>query len=339
MTALQSEQNHKFMNDSSLTSNIFITVVMPLYNKEQYVAHTVASVLGQSHQNFELIVINDGSTDGSADVVGQIQDSRIRLTTQTNQGVSKARNNGVLDARGNLIAFIDADDLWYRDHLKHLLLAYTKYKHAGLFCNRFVTNQLKENNAFRDIGVEYTECPHYVRNVVGRGPVVWTSAAMIRKDVFLSAGGFPEGISHGEDIALWIKASRCAPIVFSTYVGALYNQVEDGLTSRLVKYPDGAVAALNEIISSADLNEKCRQDYIDLRADIALSHVMTAYRFGDKEVAAEFLNVATGSASRKKKYLLLRSLSYMPSGICRTCTLIYIKIWHLLARFRELNAH
>jgi glycosyltransferase involved in cell wall biosynthesis len=327
------------MNDSSQTADIFVTVVMPLYNKELYVGGSLASVLGQSHQNFELIVINDGSTDGSADVVEQTQDSRVRLISQANQGVSKARNNGVLNARENLIAFIDADDIWYRDHLKYLLHAYTKHRHAGLFCNRFVISQLKENITFRDAEVEYKECRDYANNVVRGGPVVWTSAAMIRKDVFWSAGGFPEGISHGEDIALWIKASRCAPIVFSTYIGALYNQVEDGLTSRLVKYPDGAVAALNEIIHSADLSEGCRQDYIDMRADIALSHVMTAYRFGDKKVAAEFLNVAAGSASRKKKFLLLRFLSYMPSGLCRICTLIYIKIWRLLARIRESDAH
>jgi hypothetical protein len=339
MNALESEQNHKFMNDSSQTSNLLVTVVMPLYNKEQYLADTVASVLDQSHQNFELIVVNDGSTDGSADVIRQIQDSRIRLIDQANQGVSKARNNGVLNARGELIAFIDADDLWYCDHLRHLLSAYSKYKHAGLFCNRFVTIQLRENNALSDVVTEYTECPNYVRNVVDGGPVVWTSAAMIRKDVFVIAGGFPEGISHGEDIALWINASRCAPVVFSTYIGALYNQVEDGLTSRLVKYPDGAVAALNEIISSANLDEECKQDYIDLRADIALAHVMTAYRYGDKGVAAEFLNVAGSSARRKKKYLLLRSLSYLPTVLCRICTLFYIRIWHVWARIRESNAH
>jgi glycosyltransferase involved in cell wall biosynthesis len=153
MNALESEQNHKFMNDSSQTSNLLVTVVMPLYNKEQYLADTVASVLDQSHQNFELIVVNDGSTDGSADVIRQIQDSRIRLIDQANQGVSKARNNGVLNARGELIAFIDADDLWYCDHLRHLLSAYSKYKHAGLFCNRFVTIQLRENNALSRDGI------------------------------------------------------------------------------------------------------------------------------------------------------------------------------------------
>jgi glycosyltransferase involved in cell wall biosynthesis len=327
------------MIDSAQIADELVTVVMPLYNKEGYVGDAIASVLDQSYGNFELIVINDGSTDSSVQVIERFQDCRITLVNQVNQGVSKARNSGVERARKNLVAFIDADDIWYRDHLKYLVQAFKKYHQAGLFCNRFVINKLKETIVERNVYVEYEECPNYAHSVVRGGPVVWTSAAMIRKDVFMRAGGFPENASHGEDVALWVKASRCAPIVFCSYIGAVYNQVQDGLTSKLVKCPDGAVDALNEIINSKDLDQKSRQDYMDMRASIALSHVMTAYKFGNKHVARDFLRLASGSKRHQKKYLLLMILGCAPGTMCRFATMGYIKIWHKLVKIREWCAH
>jgi glycosyltransferase involved in cell wall biosynthesis len=327
------------MIDSTQIADELVTVVMPLYNKEGHVEDAISSVLDQSYGNFELIVVNDGSTDSSVQIVEQFQDCRITLVNQVNQGVSKARNSGVQRAREKLVAFIDADDIWYRDHLKYLVQAFEKYPLAGLFCNRFVISRQKETIVERNVYAQYEECPNYAHSVVRGGQVVWTSAAMIRKDVFMEAGGFPENVSHGEDIALWVKASRCAPVVFCSYVGAIYNQVQDGLTSKLVKCPDGAIEALNGIINSEDLTQDDRQDYMDMRASIALSHVMTAYKFGNKHVASDFLRLASGSKRHQKKYLLLMILGCMPGAICRFATMRYIKIWQKLLKIREWHAH
>ena len=93
------------------------SIVMPLYNKEREVSTTISSILSQTFKNFELLVVNDGSTDLSVQVVEKITDIRVRIINQENAGVSAARNTGVRLALSELIVFIDADDLWHPDFL------------------------------------------------------------------------------------------------------------------------------------------------------------------------------------------------------------------------------
>jgi len=88
------------------------SVVIPLYNKERSVKNTIESVLNQTFQDFEVIVVNDGSTDNSLEVVKSFNDERIRIINQKNSGVSSARNRGIKEAKYEWIAFLDADDLW-----------------------------------------------------------------------------------------------------------------------------------------------------------------------------------------------------------------------------------
>ena len=88
------------------------SVVIPLYNKEQYICRAVDSVLNQTYEQFELIVVDDGSTDRSAELVENIKDDRVRVIRQDNQGEGPARNSGVLAASNHWVAFLDADDAW-----------------------------------------------------------------------------------------------------------------------------------------------------------------------------------------------------------------------------------
>ena len=98
----------------------YFSVVIPLYNKEEHILATLNSVLQQTFKDFEVIIVNDGSTDNSVNVVAQIKDKRIQLLTLDNQGVSYARNYGVLKSKANFIAFLDADDIWFPNHLSDL---------------------------------------------------------------------------------------------------------------------------------------------------------------------------------------------------------------------------
>src|SRR5579885_1362295 len=108
-----------------------LSVVIPLYNKAPHVARAIESVQRQSVRDFELIVVDDGSTDGGAGIVGAIDDSRIRLITQPNAGASAARNRGVGEARGELIAFLDADDTHNPLFLEEILGLAARHEEAG----------------------------------------------------------------------------------------------------------------------------------------------------------------------------------------------------------------
>jgi glycosyltransferase involved in cell wall biosynthesis len=101
---------------------------MPVYNVEKYVAESIQSVLDQTYSDFELNIVNDGSTDNTANVVRSFQDARIRLITQENKGVSVARNKGIEAALGDYIAFLDGDDLWCPDCLAKMIAKRLKLK-------------------------------------------------------------------------------------------------------------------------------------------------------------------------------------------------------------------
>ena len=106
---------------------VLVSVVIPLYNKKNYIRRAIRSVMMQTIEDFEIIIIDDGSIDGSGDVVKTFLDSRIRLIRQENQGVSVARNNGVSNSRADFIAFLDADDEWLPRQLEDLLRLRKKY--------------------------------------------------------------------------------------------------------------------------------------------------------------------------------------------------------------------
>lgn len=116
-----------------------ISIVIPLYNKEKSIVATLQSVLAQTYTDYEVIIVDDGSTDGSADIVReyvrtlQIDDFKIQFLSQDNAGVSAARNRGIWEARGEYVTFIDADDLWASDYLETLVSLIKDFPNAGLY--------------------------------------------------------------------------------------------------------------------------------------------------------------------------------------------------------------
>ena len=119
----------------------FISIIIPLYNKKSIVSRSIQSVLGQSYQDLELIVVDDGSTDGSVAVMEQIKDKRIRLIRQENGGPSKARNIGTKNAKGDWIIFLDADDEMTEGALAHFSDLVTSHIDANFFCCEFIVNR------------------------------------------------------------------------------------------------------------------------------------------------------------------------------------------------------
>ena len=129
----------------------FFSVLIPLYNKENFVKQTITSLISQSCQDFEVVIVNDGSTDNSLDVVYSLKNEKFKILNQKNQGVSAARNNGAAISQGQWIAFLDADDLWKPDHLQELKKCIDKLPEAELVSTSY---KIK-------LQAEYLKTPNY----------------------------------------------------------------------------------------------------------------------------------------------------------------------------------
>ena len=217
---------------------MIISVVIPLYNKEKKIEYTLKSVFTQTFQNFEIVIVDDGSTDNSVEEVEKFTDSRIRLIHQTNAGVSAARNRGIEAASGELIAFLDADDVWMPEYLATQYGLYQKYPECSVYACNYefrdsegkVTPTIIRKLPFEgDDGIlsnyfEVASCSH---------PPLWTSAVVVKKSAIQAIGGFPIGIKSGEDLLTWARLAVSGTIVYSKTVQAIYNLGEGYILTNL----------------------------------------------------------------------------------------------------------
>lgn len=197
-----------------------ISVVIPLYNKASIIERTVKSVLHQTFSDFELVIVNDGSTDGSLEIVKNIPDDRIVIINQTNGGPSKARNTGTKAAKADWIVFLDADDELMPDALEHFWMLQSKYREADIYnCKRYIRskNGMTPTNLTQDGYVKNNmkEC-YYGRCMPGEG------ASMYQKQVLLS---FPydEIIRRFEDAELLIRMLPHVKVYSDSHIAHIVN--------------------------------------------------------------------------------------------------------------------
>lgn len=205
-----------------------ISVIIPLYNKKGAIAAAIRSVLGQSYNDFEIVIVNDGSTDSSVSEVEGIKDSRIRLINQANAGVSAARNRGIEEAKGEYIALLDADDEWHPDYLAIQARLAEDYPQCDVFAVNYrfcdakgkITNTIIRNLPF---ATGHGVLSNYFKVASTSHPPLWTSAVIARKKAFLEIGGFPVGIKSGEDLLTWARLACRFQIAYSEKVCATFN--------------------------------------------------------------------------------------------------------------------
>ncbi len=226
------------------------SVIIPLYNKAPYIRKALESVLAQTYTDYELIIVDDGSTDGSAEIAEAILQEairqqgyeakgmensaadtlasclsplafRLRLLKQPNQGVSAARNAGVAQAHGEYLAFLDADDWWDSTYLERIAQLIEDYPDAGLYACNYIYYKPGKTHVALHIPTGYINYPkaYYESDAMP----VWTGAAMIPRYVYEEMGGFPLGIKLGEDFLLWSKIALRYPVAFLNEPLAWYN--------------------------------------------------------------------------------------------------------------------
>ena len=167
------------------------SVVIPLYNKANYIENTIRSVLDQTCDDYELIVVDDGSSDNSLELARKYESDRVRVIAQANQGVSVARNTGIENARGTFIAFLDADDQWEPQYLQNIHALTEQYPESAIFVTAYAVDMGNGKIHYSTRLEPETGClPSYWLTLAKGYDFVWTSATVIRRDALMEAGLF-----------------------------------------------------------------------------------------------------------------------------------------------------
>jgi glycosyltransferase involved in cell wall biosynthesis len=305
-----------------------VSVVMPLYNKEKDVSRAIDSVLSQTAKEFELIAVNDGSTDKGPEVVRAFKDQRIRIIDQPNQGVSAARNKGIAEAKADLIAFLDADDEWKPDFLEIILRLKRKFPTCSVFATNYFFSLPDGSNRptlLRELPRDFHEAilPDYFAIASRSDPPLCSSAVAVTKTAITSTGGFPAGITSGEDLLTWARLAARFQIGYSTKPCSIhYNpQTVSDRPGRMPQEPDKVGDSLRDLLNNAD-----SATIPGLKAYIALWHRMRAVIFiqlGDKKNARKEVRVAMRFAPSLRLSLLL-FIAILPASLAAKA-LMYIK--------------
>jgi glycosyltransferase involved in cell wall biosynthesis len=290
-----------------------VTVVIPLFNKALHIRRAVESVLNQSFQEFEIVVVDDGSTDDGAEIVRSMTDARIRLFQQPNRGVSSARNKGIKEARHELISFLDADDNYNPDFLAIIVDLAARHEGAGAYGTSFEI--IKENlrrgisrpSSLREAAGAKDILIHDFFKDALSGWVIWSSATAVPKKTFDAVGLFPEGVPLGEDWDMWMRIGARFPIAVSSYIGAIYHREASNRTDtgRIRGIEFELVRTGLRLLSSAPLDEEKRRH---LREFVSKFQIITARQW-----------ILLGQRSRARNLLLQ----------CRTKRFIVSKAWWL----------
>ncbi|MEM7166542.1 MAG: glycosyltransferase [Planctomycetota bacterium] len=226
-----------------------VSVIVPLYNVERFVEKAIRSVLEQTFADFELLIVDDGSTDNSVQICRGVEDPRIRILSQENRGVAEARNHGIRAARGEFVALLDADDMWVPEKLQQHVEQLRAHSNVGISFSRcmFIDEHDSPAGLYQMSKIRDVEAEDFLyRSPVGNG-----STAVMRRQVFLDAAiedaelgecyFDPDRALHpSEDVECWFRIATTTDWLFL------------GIAAPLTHY------RLNAAGHSADVEKKSR---------------------------------------------------------------------------------
>lgn len=307
-----------------------ISIVMPLYNKETEVERAIQSALAQSFRDYELIIVDDGSTDRGPEIAAATGDSRIRMIHQENAGVSAARNRGIEEARADLVAFLDADDEWKPDFLETILRLRKKFPSCKVFATQYFFCSPNGRRpaiirglpaGFRDgVLIDYF-------NIASRSdPPLWTSATAVDKDAIKELEGFPVGIASGEDLLTWARLAIRHDIAYHNEPKACFwaPVLVSDRPGRVPNIPDFVGDELAKLLKNSDPG-----GFPGFRRYISLWHRMRAVIFiqlGEGRKAREEVKKAEYYYGKGLKLCILGAISEMPGGLAKKTFTFYRRL-------------
>lgn len=293
-----------------------VSIVIPLYNKEKYICRTLNSVFSQTVKNFEVIVVDDGSTDNGPEKVAEYKDSRLRLVRQRNQGPGAARNRGIKEAGATFLTFIDADDEWLETFLEVSIENLRKYPECvlstvGFFYDK-ITGPLGNIMKFGVWQLNQGMNPLEIKSVLDS--VHSAGTVMCRRGLILEYGGFYEKrCNYGEDSYLWLKILLNHKIIRDPRPLFIYHTEasEYGSIARRDFYPPKPY-----LLDPHPIREVCPEIYKDTLEDFlsywALKYCHRCMDASIEESFTDFEEAFPAMKKWKREYLKLKIKKMFP---------------------------
>lgn len=329
--------------ESSTTPKI--SVIIPLYNKAPYIKRALNSVITQTIQDFEVIVVNDGSRDGGEKIVEKYGDSRIHLINQENQGVSAARNQGIGAARAELVAFLDADDEWLPEFLETILRMREMWPNAGIYATSiYVTYKdsiEKEVKICNDIGSDSDTLiyDYFKHSQMGKS-VVNSSTVTIPKKILYKVGLFNRDATEFEDLDVWCRIAYYYDIACSKNPQVIIHKECSNINSRMIKNKVPTQIPFEAFLEKVPRDElENHKHYDSIMNYIASLRFSLAHRcviYNEREKIRTILKPVTGVNYLPRKMLYL-SISLMPNSLFLSVYSIIRKVYHFVQHCKNLN--
>lgn len=254
------------------------SVVVPAYNHEQFISRTIDSVLAQDFSDFELIIVDDGSIDTTAERVRSYADPRIRLIVQANAGEAGARNAGIALACHEWLAFLDGDDYWFPNHLSEVARVVAMHPSVG-----FVSTSCASGSEWQatrpDDTSDLVECSSFFK-LAGRDlSVVYPSSAVIRRSVVAAVGNFSSLRRRGTDQEYWARVGLVTPLAHSHAKTVYYYQHPDSIMALDRHRREMAPDRIEDMWPSVQIIRSAQRDakYRHLVDDFDLYERQTTY--------------------------------------------------------------
>jgi glycosyltransferase involved in cell wall biosynthesis len=301
------------------------SVVIPLFNKARYIERTIASVLDQTMDDFEIVVVDDGSTDDGAMLVQRISDSRIRVIKQKNSGVSAARNNGIAAARGEWIAFLDADDWHHPQYLETLLKAQSMFPDAETIATHYIPTPHGDGiwppawpSLPKSISAELIH--DLPRRWMG-GRSMFISSTCVKASVLNAMQPcFAVGEAYGEDLDLIFRLSEHGQIALINCPMVAYRcAVEGSLTThfpKLVLPP--FVARMEQRALSGELSGDRSRSTLWFIAQTKVTLARQALLAGSRSECANWLVKARRAATGRRWWMTVVMAMFFPNRFARS---------------------
>jgi glycosyltransferase involved in cell wall biosynthesis len=299
------------------------SIVIPLYNKACYIQRALDSVLNQTYQEFEIIVIDDGSIDGGGNIVKACKDARINLIQQVNQGESAARNRGIEEAKAENIAFLDADDEWKSGFLEAIINLSDQFPNCGAYATSYDIVEpdliLSYRRAKFIPSNQWTGILPNIFRILQSGFLFCSSSIMVPKQVLKRINGFPVGVKCGGDLMAWIKIGAGFPIAYTSSRLSIYHQEAENRALNI--YPNDSTLSIRRMLDEMLINQQVPIDLIsDLKDYFSYLNNWQAkmmIKAGQMENARVFLLKSAKNPKYRKESIILEILSYFPFCLIR----------------------